>query len=113
MKYALILISLLLAACSKAATLDVKLEYVDGWKATPAVAVPGPTLKNLFGIRNLDPQLFGMVGVETPTDRFSLAGGIRFPARISDNLTVSAGPWVVLVDGSKPRLGLFIGFSLD
>lgn len=113
MKFATILAVALTTAMCSSASLDVKLEYSDGWKVTPAVVVPGPTLSNFLGVKNLNPQLFGLVGVETPTDRFSLAGGLRFPTKISDNLTANVGPWVVFQDGQRPRIGLFLGFSLN
>jgi len=110
----LIALGILAASMASAQTPQVKASYLwdsrDGWSEMLFFDEQRWAIKDVLGVKGFDlqPVVWG-----DPTGRFGGGGALVYKRALARNLWVHAGPAIGVYDGEKPRVGVFVGFSLD
>ncbi len=111
----LVLAFLLLAPVSAhSQTPQVKASYLwdsrDGWSEMLFFDEQRWAIRDVLGLKGFDlqPVVWG-----DPTGRHGGGGALVCKHAVARNLWLHAGPAVGVYERERPRLGLFVGFSLD
>ena len=110
MRSCLILALLASAACAIAQSLEVSYDLALK-RAIPNASFRVTELRSFLGVKGFNPQLFGFAGLDQTSG--VLGGGVRTRVRVAENLHLVPGVWAIVAQGSRPRLGLYLGVQLE